>query len=105
MHDAFSGNSSPRTTSSLDSSGKCPTSGFSGLLLACWARQRKVTKYVKMFFSCFNMPIKYMQIGNAVAIPVARALGYSLAMSCKCTASEEPVFSLPKKFPIIEEAQ
>ena len=46
-----------------------------------------------------------MQIGNAVAIPVARALGYSLAMSCKSTESEEPVFSLPKKFPILEEAE
>ncbi|KAL8248377.1 hypothetical protein R6Q59_005245 [Mikania micrantha] len=46
-------------------------------------------------------PIKerYMQVGNAVAVPVARALGYSLAMSCKGTATEGAVFILPKKFP------
>ncbi|KAJ9549128.1 hypothetical protein OSB04_021671 [Centaurea solstitialis] len=49
-------------------------------------------------------PIKerYTQVGNAVAVPVARALGYSLAMSCKGTASEGPVFRLPKGFPNIE---
>ncbi|KAI7739919.1 hypothetical protein M8C21_029321 [Ambrosia artemisiifolia] len=49
-------------------------------------------------------PIKerYMQVGNAVAVPVARALGYSLAMSCKGTATEGPVFTLPKKFPDLE---
>ncbi|GKC60171.1 hypothetical protein Tco_1087769, partial [Tanacetum coccineum] len=28
-------------------------------------------------------PRPHNQVGNAVAIPVARALGYSLAMSCK----------------------
>ncbi|KAI3824762.1 hypothetical protein L1987_06233 [Smallanthus sonchifolius] len=52
-------------------------------------------------------PIKerYMQVGNAVAVPVARALGYSLAMSCKGTATEAPVFILPKKFPNLEENQ
>ncbi|XP_024994042.1 DNA (cytosine-5)-methyltransferase CMT3-like [Cynara cardunculus var. scolymus] len=49
-------------------------------------------------------PIKerYTQVGNAVAVPVARALGYSLAMSCKGTASEGPVFRLPERFPNIE---
>lgn len=43
-----------------------------------------------------------MQVGNAVAVPVARALGYSLAMSCKGTATEGPVFILPKKFPKLD---
>ncbi|XP_076930396.1 DNA (cytosine-5)-methyltransferase CMT3-like [Bidens hawaiensis] len=49
-------------------------------------------------------PIKerYIQVGNAVAVPVARVLGYSLAMSCKGTAAEGPVFVLPKKFPSLE---
>ncbi|KAF5764472.1 putative DNA (cytosine-5-)-methyltransferase [Helianthus annuus] len=49
-------------------------------------------------------PIKerYMQVGNAVAVPVARALGYSLAMSCKGAATEGPVYTLPKKFPNLE---
>ncbi|XP_076935746.1 DNA (cytosine-5)-methyltransferase CMT3-like [Bidens hawaiensis] len=49
-------------------------------------------------------PIKerYIQVGNAVAVPVARALGYSLAMSVKGTATDGPVFTLPKKFPNFE---
>ncbi|KAM0058993.1 putative DNA (cytosine-5-)-methyltransferase [Helianthus debilis subsp. tardiflorus] len=49
-------------------------------------------------------PIKerYIQVGNAVAVPVARALGYSLAMSCKGTAIEGPTFILPKKFPSLD---
>ncbi|CAI9259942.1 unnamed protein product [Lactuca saligna] len=49
-------------------------------------------------------PIKerYIQVGNAVAVPVARALGYSLAMSCKGNAGGEPVFSLPPKFPNLQ---
>ncbi|KAI3499154.1 hypothetical protein L1887_34947 [Cichorium endivia] len=51
-------------------------------------------------------PIKerYIQVGNAVAVPVARALGYSLAMSCNGNAGAEPVFSLPPKFPNIQSA-
>ncbi|CAN4094832.1 unnamed protein product [Withania somnifera] len=50
-------------------------------------------------------PIKerYMQVGNAVAVPVARALGYSLAMSIKGLSGETPLFSLPKNFPSHEE--
>ncbi|CAN4110242.1 unnamed protein product [Withania somnifera] len=50
-------------------------------------------------------PIKerYMQVGNAVAVPVARALGYSLAMSMKGLSGETPLFSLPKNFPSHEE--
>ncbi|KAJ9562988.1 hypothetical protein OSB04_008148, partial [Centaurea solstitialis] len=46
-------------------------------------------------------PIKerYIQVGNAVAVPVARALGYSLAMSCKGSGGTEPTFALPPKFP------
>ncbi|KAL4585179.1 hypothetical protein LXL04_009794 [Taraxacum kok-saghyz] len=51
-------------------------------------------------------PIKerYIQVGNAVAVPVARALGYSLAMSCNGNAGSEPVFSLPPKFPFVQPA-
>lgn len=50
-------------------------------------------------------PIKerYIQVGNAVAVPVARALGYSLALSSRGLVGEEPVFTLPKKFPNIGE--
>ncbi|XP_024988363.1 DNA (cytosine-5)-methyltransferase CMT3-like [Cynara cardunculus var. scolymus] len=49
-------------------------------------------------------PIKerYIQVGNAVAVPVARALGYSLAMSCKGSSGAEATFTLPSKFPNIQ---
>lgn len=44
-----------------------------------------------------------MQVGNAVAVPVARALGYSLAMSIKGLSGETPLFTLPKNFPSHED--
>nr|GFA45797.1 DNA (cytosine-5)-methyltransferase CMT3-like [Tanacetum cinerariifolium] len=50
-------------------------------------------------------PIKerYIQVGNAVAVPVARALGYSLAMSCKGIADAvQPTFILPRNFPSMQ---
>lgn len=47
------------------------------------------------------MNFRYIQVGNAVAVPVARALGYSLALSSRGLVGEEPVFSLPNKFPNI----
>ncbi|XP_060196733.1 DNA (cytosine-5)-methyltransferase CMT3-like isoform X1 [Lycium barbarum] len=50
-------------------------------------------------------PIKerYIQVGNAVAVPVARALGYSLALALKGLSVEEPLLSLPANFPCLEE--
>ncbi|KAM7487179.1 hypothetical protein LguiB_024663 [Lonicera macranthoides] len=52
-----------------------------------------------------NGPIKerYIQVGNAVAVPVARALGYSLGLAYKGLCNEGPLLSLPKKFPNILE--
>ncbi|KAK1312976.1 DNA (cytosine-5)-methyltransferase 1 [Acorus calamus] len=45
-------------------------------------------------------PIKerYIQVGNAVAIPVARGLGYALGMAIKGLNSEGHVMTLPKSF-------
>lgn len=43
-----------------------------------------------------------MQVGNAVAVPVARALGYGLGLSFAGSAGNHPVFTLPEKFPYIE---
>ncbi|OIT38529.1 dna (cytosine-5)-methyltransferase 1 [Nicotiana attenuata] len=45
-------------------------------------------------------PIKerYIQVGNAVAVPVARALGYSLAMAMKGSSDGKPLMSLPENF-------
>ncbi|XP_016513164.1 DNA (cytosine-5)-methyltransferase CMT3-like isoform X3 [Nicotiana tabacum] len=50
-------------------------------------------------------PIKerYMQVGNAVAVPVARALGYSLALAMEGLSGEKPLLSLPPNFPCLEE--
>ncbi|PHU29574.1 DNA (cytosine-5)-methyltransferase 1 [Capsicum chinense] len=50
-------------------------------------------------------PIKerYIQVGNAVAVPVARALGYSLGLALKGLSGEKPVLSLPPNFPCLEE--
>lgn len=39
-------------------------------------------------------------MGNAVAVPVARALGYSLALALRGLATNEPVFSLPEDYPL-----
>ncbi|XP_057483315.1 DNA (cytosine-5)-methyltransferase CMT3 isoform X2 [Actinidia eriantha] len=46
-------------------------------------------------------PVKerYMQVGNAVAVPVSQALGYALGLASQGSGGEEPVFTLPKKFP------
>ncbi|XP_075503916.1 DNA (cytosine-5)-methyltransferase CMT3-like [Primulina tabacum] len=47
-------------------------------------------------------PVKerYIQVGNAVAVPVARALGYSLAMAMRGLSGEGPLFELPEDFPL-----
>ncbi|PSR90243.1 DNA (cytosine-5)-methyltransferase [Actinidia chinensis var. chinensis] len=42
---------------------------------------------------------RYMQVGNAVAVPVSQALGYALGLASQGSSGEEPVFTLPKKFP------
>ncbi|CAL9206531.1 unnamed protein product [Musa hybrid cultivar] len=49
-------------------------------------------------------PVKerYIQVGNAVAVPVARALGYALCQALKGQCSAEPLFVLPRKFPAID---
>lgn len=49
-------------------------------------------------FGCF-MLLRYIQVGNAVAVPVARALGYSLAMAMKGSSEGKPLMSLPDNFP------
>ncbi|XP_057983068.1 putative DNA (cytosine-5)-methyltransferase CMT1 [Malania oleifera] len=46
-------------------------------------------------------PVKerYIQVGNAVAIPVALALGYSFGMAFQGMCDDEPLTMLPFKFP------
>ncbi|KAJ0959742.1 hypothetical protein J5N97_000577 [Dioscorea zingiberensis] len=39
---------------------------------------------------------RYCQVGNAVAIPVARALGYALGLAVHKSSGNEPLLTLPK---------
>ncbi|GLT80633.1 hypothetical protein SLA2020_520640 [Shorea laevis] len=41
---------------------------------------------------------RYCQIGNAVAVPVARALGYALGMAFQKKSGDDPLMTLPPKF-------
>ncbi|KAL1121193.1 hypothetical protein V6Z11_D01G215800 [Gossypium hirsutum] len=42
---------------------------------------------------------RYIQVGNAVAVPVAIALGYSFGLACQNLCGDEPLMTLPFKFP------
>ncbi|KAK1382472.1 Chromomethylase [Heracleum sosnowskyi] len=69
------------------------------------ARLQGFPDYYKLFGSIKQ---RYIQVGNAVAVPVARALGYSLGLSVKGgggSPSQEPTFTLPTKFPNIKDCQ
>ncbi|KAL9233613.1 hypothetical protein vseg_008585 [Gypsophila vaccaria] len=48
-------------------------------------------------------PIKerYIQVGNAVAVPVARALGYALALASQGSIDDKHLLKLPAGFPVI----
>lgn len=41
---------------------------------------------------------RYCQIGNAVAVPVSRALGYAMGMAFQKLSGNEPLMTLPPKF-------
>uniref|UniRef100_A0A0D9WE21 DNA (cytosine-5-)-methyltransferase n=1 Tax=Leersia perrieri TaxID=77586 RepID=A0A0D9WE21_9ORYZ len=47
---------------------------------------------------CGTVKDRYRQIGNAVAIPVGRALGYALAMAYLKKAGDDPLMVLPPNF-------
>ena len=48
---------------------------------------------------------RYIQVGNAVAVPVARALGYTLGLAFEgsTSTSDDPLYKLPDKFPMIRD--
>ncbi|XP_034585860.1 DNA (cytosine-5)-methyltransferase CMT2 isoform X2 [Setaria viridis] len=48
---------------------------------------------------------RYRQIGNAVAVPVGRALGYALAMAILNKTGDEPLMELPPKFAFSHDVQ
>ncbi|KAG9459845.1 hypothetical protein H6P81_004353 [Aristolochia fimbriata] len=45
---------------------------------------------------------RYIQVGNAVAVPVARALGYALGLAIQGIVDDNPLTTLPKGFPSIQ---
>lgn len=46
-----------------------------------------------------SVPDRYSQIGNAVAIPVGRALGFALGMAMqKLSGDNKSLMTLPPKF-------
>ncbi|PWA80759.1 bromo adjacent homology (BAH) domain protein [Artemisia annua] len=47
---------------------------------------------------CGTVKERYRQVGNAVAVPVGRALGYTLGMALQKMSGEEPLVTLPPKF-------
>ncbi|CAA0820434.1 DNA (cytosine-5)-methyltransferase CMT2 [Striga hermonthica] len=47
---------------------------------------------------CGTIKERYRQIGNAVSVPVSRALGYALGMACRKAVGEGHLMSLPPKF-------
>ncbi|XP_012573783.1 DNA (cytosine-5)-methyltransferase CMT2 isoform X2 [Cicer arietinum] len=47
---------------------------------------------------CGTVKERYCQIGNAVAIPVSRALGYALGTAYRKLSGNEPLMTLPPKF-------
>nr|GEV78179.1 reverse transcriptase domain-containing protein [Tanacetum cinerariifolium] len=67
-------NSSPRTRSSLDNSGKCPTSGFPGLLQAFWARPRKdmchQMCYALSISQVMSYAVMHSMVSSSAKIPI-----------------------------------
>ncbi|CAN0872677.1 DNA (cytosine-5)-methyltransferase CMT2 [Linum grandiflorum] len=47
---------------------------------------------------CGTVKARYRQIGNAVAVPVGRALGYAMGMAALGVSDDKPLITLPKKF-------
>ncbi|XP_073055558.1 DNA (cytosine-5)-methyltransferase 1-like [Primulina eburnea] len=47
---------------------------------------------------CGTIKERYCQIGNAVSVPVARALGYALGTAYHKVSGDEPLMTLPPKF-------
>lgn len=60
------------------------------------ARLQGFPDYYKLFG-----PVKerYIQVGNAVAVPVGRVLGYSLGLAIRQLSPSSPLMELPTKFP------
>jgi len=42
---------------------------------------------------------RYTQVGNAVAVPVALAMGYTFGLACQGLSDDKPLATLPFKYP------
>nr|AFK45072.1 unknown [Lotus japonicus] len=61
------------------------------------ARLQGFPDYYKL---CGPVKARYIQVGNAVAVPVARALGYTLGLAFQGVAGDGPLLNLPGGFPM-----
>ncbi|KAI4304846.1 hypothetical protein MLD38_040309 [Melastoma candidum] len=59
------------------------------------ARLQGFPDYYKL---CGPIKQRYIQVGNAVAVPVGRALGYALARALQKNCGEEPLLKLPADY-------
>ncbi|XP_026424220.1 DNA (cytosine-5)-methyltransferase CMT3-like isoform X2 [Papaver somniferum] len=59
------------------------------------ARLQGFPDYLKL---CGPVKEKYIQVGNAVAVPVAKALGFAFALAIRGVSFTEPLFKLPDNF-------
>ncbi|KAK1567002.1 hypothetical protein Q3G72_007135 [Acer saccharum] len=50
------------------------------------------------FPDCYQL-FGYIQVGNAVAVPVGIALGYTFGLACQGLSDDQPLTKLPFKFP------
>ncbi|XP_038980599.1 DNA (cytosine-5)-methyltransferase CMT2-like isoform X2 [Phoenix dactylifera] len=54
---------------------------------------------------CGTVRERYRQIGNAVAVPVGRALGYAMALAWLKKSGDEPLMTLPPNFSLLHKLQ
>ncbi|KAG0476467.1 hypothetical protein HPP92_013308 [Vanilla planifolia] len=60
------------------------------------ARLQGFPDYYKL---CGPIKERYIQVGNAVALPVSRALGFALGRAFQAKVGADPLFTLPTNFP------
>ncbi|KAG0476473.1 hypothetical protein HPP92_013314 [Vanilla planifolia] len=60
------------------------------------ARLQGFPDYYKL---CGPIKERYIQVGNAVALPVSRALGFALGRAFQAKVGADPVLTLPTNFP------
>ncbi|KAH0455874.1 hypothetical protein IEQ34_015906 [Dendrobium chrysotoxum] len=60
------------------------------------ARLQGFPDYYKL---CGPIKERYIQVGNAVAVPVSRALGFALGRAFQGKGADDPTFTLPANFP------